>query len=47
MTETIRGKMTEEIYQGLGSKPMPVQELKAYLKDTLGYTETDASESID
>lgn len=47
MTETIRGKMAEEIYAGLEPKPMPVQELKTYLKDNLGYTETDASESVD
>lgn len=47
MTETIRGKMAEEIYEGLEPKPLPSKELKQYLKDNLGYTETDASESVD
>ena len=47
MTETLRGKIKEEIYEALDPKPMSEQELKQFLQDSLGYTATDASESID
>jgi hypothetical protein len=47
MTETIRGKIKEEIYESLDPKPMPVEGLKKFLMETLGYTATDASESLD
>lgn len=47
MTETIRGKLREEIYQGLEPRPMPLPDLKQEVKALLGYTDTDASESLD
>lgn len=47
MTETIRGKLVEDIYAGLEPRPLPISDLKQELKALLGYTETDASESLD
>lgn len=47
MTETIRGKIKEEVYESLDPKPMPKEDLKKFLMETLGYTATDASESLD
>lgn len=47
MTETIRGKMAEEIYEALEPKPMPKEDLKQFLMENFKYTATDASESVD